>query len=185
MSALSNTFRADFSDHLKEFLSSASFVVFLLGLDDCGSLVKSSGRLQSDPYISSIKTSTMIASSNSLSRGSGMPNQVDGAFVRAPCPVPSCPTCEPNSGSVLPSLSTKATRVERGRHCYDSASTGGWYRRCATFHPGLNVAMFDLLRAFRSRQSLARPDRETSDFLVVFKLQVGAAKRFRPGRCRL
>jgi hypothetical protein len=41
-----------------------------------------------------------------------MPNQVDGAFVRAPCPVPSCPACEPNSGSVLPSLSTKATRVE-------------------------------------------------------------------------
>ena len=47
-----------------------------------------------------------------------MPNQVDGAFVRAPCPVPSCPACEPNSGSVLPSLSTKATRVEGGRHCY-------------------------------------------------------------------
>jgi hypothetical protein len=37
-----------------------------------------------------------------------MPNQVDGAFVRAPCPVPSCPACEPNSGSVLPSLSIKA-----------------------------------------------------------------------------
>ena len=54
----------------------------------------------------------MITSSNSLSRGSGMPNQVDGAFVRAPCPVPSCPACEPNSGSVLPSLSSKATRVE-------------------------------------------------------------------------
>ena len=33
-----------------------------------------------------------------------MPNQVDGALVRAPCPVPSCPACEPNSGSVLPSL---------------------------------------------------------------------------------
>ena len=47
-----------------------------------------------------------------------MPIQVDGAFVRAPCPVPSCPACEPNSGSVPPSLSTKATRVERGRHCY-------------------------------------------------------------------
>ncbi len=29
-----------------------------------------------------------------------MPIQVDGAFVRAPCPVPSCPACEPNSGSV-------------------------------------------------------------------------------------
>ena len=47
-----------------------------------------------------------------------MPIQVDGAFVRAPSPVPSCPACEPNSGSVPPSLSTKATRVERGRHCY-------------------------------------------------------------------
>ena len=29
-----------------------------------------------------------------------MPNQVDGAFVHAPCPVPSCPACEPNFGSV-------------------------------------------------------------------------------------
>ncbi len=29
-----------------------------------------------------------------------MPNQVDGALLRAPCPVPSCPACEPNSGSV-------------------------------------------------------------------------------------
>jgi hypothetical protein len=37
-----------------------------------------------------------------------MPIQVDGAFVRAPCPVPSYPACEPNSGSVFPSLSTKA-----------------------------------------------------------------------------
>jgi hypothetical protein len=60
----------------------------------------------------------MITSSNSLSRGSGMPNQVDGAFVRAPCPVPSCPACEPNSGSVLPSLSTKAYSSRAGRHCY-------------------------------------------------------------------
>jgi hypothetical protein len=41
-----------------------------------------------------------------------MPNQVDGALVRAPCPVPSYPACEPNSGSILPSLSTKATGVE-------------------------------------------------------------------------
>ena len=39
MSALSNTFWADFSSHLKEFLSFASWVVFLLGLDDYGSLV--------------------------------------------------------------------------------------------------------------------------------------------------
>ena len=39
MSALSNTFWVDFSIHLKEFLSFASWVVFLLGLDDCGSLV--------------------------------------------------------------------------------------------------------------------------------------------------
>jgi hypothetical protein len=41
-----------------------------------------------------------------------MPIQVDGTFLRAPCPVGSCPACEPNSGSVLPSLSSKATRVE-------------------------------------------------------------------------
>src|ERR1700730_15331822 len=60
----------------------------------------------------------MIITSNSLSRGSGMPNQVDDAFVRAPCPVPSCPACEPNSGSVFPSVSTKAHSSRGGRHCY-------------------------------------------------------------------
>ena len=48
-----------------------------------------------------------------------MPIQVDGAFVRMPSPVPSCPACEPNSGSVPPSLSTRATRAERGRHYYE------------------------------------------------------------------
>lgn len=37
-----------------------------------------------------------------------MPIQVNGALLRAPCPVPSCPAREPNSGSVLPSLSSKA-----------------------------------------------------------------------------
>jgi hypothetical protein len=37
-----------------------------------------------------------------------MPHQVNGAFLRAPCPVPSCPAYEPNSGSVLSSVSTKA-----------------------------------------------------------------------------
>src|SRR5271167_3977820 len=56
----------------------------------------------------------MISSSNSLSRGSGMPIQVDGALRRAPCPVQSCPACEPNSGSVHPNLPAKADRVERG-----------------------------------------------------------------------
>src|SRR5467141_1925450 len=39
--------------------------------------------MQSDPNISPIKTSTMITSSNSLSRGSGMPNQVDDALLHA------------------------------------------------------------------------------------------------------
>jgi hypothetical protein len=47
-----------------------------------------------------------------------MPIQVNGALRRAPCPVQSCPACEPNSGSVHPSLSMNATQVERGRHCY-------------------------------------------------------------------
>ena len=47
-----------------------------------------------------------------------MPNQVDGALLRAPCPVPSCPACEPNTGSVHPNLSAKAARVEASRHCY-------------------------------------------------------------------
>src|ERR1035437_6815398 len=64
------------------------------------------------------KLPTMITSSNSLSRGSGMPNQVHGAFLHAPCPVPSCPACEPNSGSVLASVSTKAYSSRGGRHCY-------------------------------------------------------------------
>ncbi len=47
-----------------------------------------------------------------------MPIQLDGALRHAPCPVPSCPACEPNTGSVHPNLSAKAARVERGRHCY-------------------------------------------------------------------
>jgi len=37
-----------------------------------------------------------------------MPIQVDGALRRAPCPVPSCPACEPNTGSVHPNLPAKA-----------------------------------------------------------------------------
>jgi hypothetical protein len=47
-----------------------------------------------------------------------MPIQVDDAAMRAPCPVPSCPACEPNTGSVHPNLPAKQARVERGRHCY-------------------------------------------------------------------
>ncbi len=47
-----------------------------------------------------------------------MPNQVDGALLRAPCPVPSCPACEPNTSSVHPNLPAKAARVEASRHCY-------------------------------------------------------------------
>ncbi len=47
-----------------------------------------------------------------------MPNQVDGAFLRAPCPVPSCPACEPNTDFVHPNLPAKAARVEASRHCY-------------------------------------------------------------------
>jgi len=43
-----------------------------------------------------------------------MPIQVDGALRRAPCPVESCPACEPNTGSVHPNLPAKAARVERG-----------------------------------------------------------------------
>jgi len=42
-----------------------------------------------------------------------MPIQVNGALRRAPCPVPSCPACEPNTGSVHPNLPAKADRVER------------------------------------------------------------------------
>jgi hypothetical protein len=47
-----------------------------------------------------------------------MPNQVHGAFLHAPCPVPSCPACEPNSGSVLANVSTKAHSSRGDRHCY-------------------------------------------------------------------
>ena len=47
-----------------------------------------------------------------------MPIQVDGALLRAPCPVESCPACEPNTGSVHPNLPAKAARVEASRHCY-------------------------------------------------------------------
>src|SRR5271155_1417187 len=118
MSALSNTFWADFSNHLKEFLSFASWVVFLLGLDYYGSLVILRSASVRPIHLFDRKLQTMISSSNSLSRGSGMPIQVDDALVRAPCPVPSCPACEPNSGSVHPNLPAKAARVERGRHCY-------------------------------------------------------------------
>src|SRR5277367_5423876 len=66
----------------------------------------------------------MISFSNSPSRGSGTPNQVNGAFLRAPCPVPSCPAYEPNCGSVLSSVSTKthssqgADTVMRSSHPY-------------------------------------------------------------------
>jgi hypothetical protein len=47
-----------------------------------------------------------------------MPNQVHGAFLHAPCPVPSGPACEPNSGSVLSSVSTTAYSSRGGRHGY-------------------------------------------------------------------
>jgi hypothetical protein len=40
------------------------------------------------------------------------------AFLHAPCPVPSCPACEPNSGSVLSSVSTTAYSSRGGRHGY-------------------------------------------------------------------
>ena len=40
------------------------------------------------------------------------------AFYYTPCLIPSCPACEPNSGSVFSSLSTKAHSSRGGRHCY-------------------------------------------------------------------
>jgi hypothetical protein len=59
-----------------------------------------------------------------------MPIQVDGALLRAPCPVQSCPACEPNTGSVHPNLPAKAARVEASRHCYAIkwVLEGGWSR---------------------------------------------------------
>jgi hypothetical protein len=56
---------------------------FDFSVDDHGSPVIYRSVVQSDPNISSIKTSTMITTANSLLRESGMPNQVDGALVHA------------------------------------------------------------------------------------------------------
>jgi hypothetical protein len=102
----------------KTVFSSASLVVLLLGLDHFGSLVIERSASVRPIHLFDPKLQTMISSSNSLSRGSGRPHLVDGAVLRAPCPVPSCPACEPNSGSVLSSVSTKAYSSRGGRHCY-------------------------------------------------------------------
>src|SRR6202161_2247695 len=60
-----------------------SFVIFLWpSVDNHGSPVIFRSVL-SDPHISSIQFQTMITRSNSLSRGSGMPIQVDGVLLRA------------------------------------------------------------------------------------------------------
>ena len=53
-----------------------------------------------------------------------MPIQVDGAFVRAPCPVPSCPACEPNSGSVPRAYQRK--RLESSGADIVMQSSGYW-----------------------------------------------------------
>ena len=50
----------------------------------------------------------MISFSNTSLEGAGCPIKWTALSCVAPCPVPSCPACEPNSGSVLPSVSTKA-----------------------------------------------------------------------------
>jgi hypothetical protein len=52
---------------------------FDFSVDDHGSPVIFRSVFQSDPNISSIKTSTMITTANSLLRESGMPNHLDGA----------------------------------------------------------------------------------------------------------
>ncbi len=57
--------------------------------------------------VAGIKTSTRIPSSNSLGRERDAPSS-PRCSTFTPCPVPSCPAYEPNSHSVLPSLSTKA-----------------------------------------------------------------------------
>ena len=54
------------------------------------------GRVQSDLYISSIKTSTMITSSNSPFGGAGCSINSPMSYF-TPCPSPSCPAYEPNS----------------------------------------------------------------------------------------
>jgi hypothetical protein len=53
------------------------------GVEDHGSPVIYRSVFQSDPNISSIKTSTMITTANSLLRESGMPNHLDDALVHA------------------------------------------------------------------------------------------------------
>src|SRR3984893_13843868 len=80
MSALSNCFCASFSVHSWE----RSFaILFDFSVDDHGSPVSFRSVFQSDPNISSIKTSTMITTANSLLRESGMPNHWDDALVHA------------------------------------------------------------------------------------------------------
>jgi hypothetical protein len=46
-----------------------------------------------------------------------------------PCLVPSGSACEPNSGSIFPSLSTNAHSNRRGRRCYaiKSSQEGGLF----------------------------------------------------------
>ena len=60
-----------------------SFDSFDFSVDDHGSPVIYRSVFQSDPNISSIKTSTMITTANSLLRESGMPNHVDGVLIHA------------------------------------------------------------------------------------------------------
>jgi hypothetical protein len=71
------------SFHLKEVSLSFSFVFILLSVDDHGSPVIFRSVFQSDLNISSIKTSTMITTANSLLRESGMPIHWGGVLVHA------------------------------------------------------------------------------------------------------
>jgi hypothetical protein len=58
-----------------------------------------------------------------------MLHQVDDALLRAPCPVPSCPAYEPNSGFFLPKPINKSLIASRGAGIVMQSSGFGATRR--------------------------------------------------------
>jgi hypothetical protein len=102
---------------LKRVFSSGCWVVFLVGLDHFGSFLIWRSAPVRPMHLFDRKLQTMISFSNSLSRGSGRPIQVDGVLVHA------------MSGTELSRVRTefrlrlpeplhKRPLESRGRHCY-------------------------------------------------------------------
>ena len=94
--------------------------VWVAGPSPYGSFIRTSTPVYpgAHPNISSIKTSTMIISSNSLSRGSGMLYQLDDALLHAMSGI-ELSRVRTELRLLLPeAYQQKSDRVERGRHCY-------------------------------------------------------------------